>query len=594
MSSIKQKLSDIVAAGFEAGGFDAKYGSVAVSNKRELADYQCNGALAAAKPYKKNPREIGQSVADWLLANHGDLFDEISLAGPGFINIRLSRLFIATEVDKMGADPSGRFGVDLPCEPQMVIVDYGGANVAKPLHVGHLRAAIIGESIKRLSRFLGHETVGDVHLGDWGLQMGQIIVEMAERNPEMVYFDPDYSGEYPTESPVSIQDLAEIYPVASGKSKTDPDFRAKAQQATTELQDGRPGYRALWQHFLDISVADLKKNYGKLDVEFDLWLGESDVQPLIPPMVADLTAREVAIPSDGAMVIPVLDEKDKKELAPMMLVKSNGSVGYEATDLATIVQRVRDYDPDAVLYVVDHRQKEHFVKVFRAAYKAGIANDEKVTLEHNYFGTMNGKDGKPFKTREGGIMQLEDLLQLITSKAYERMEELDSDETYSDEESAEIARKVGLAALKFGDLVNHRTGNYVFDLDRFSSFEGRTGPYLLYAAVRNRSILRKAAAQGLEPGPIMAPAGPEERELQLKLLDFEDTLHFTFDQRAPNHLCEYAYTLAIAFNRFYAAHHILNESDPQQQASWLGLARLTVSVLEKGLDLLGISVPERM
>lgn len=594
MSSIKQQLSDIVAAGFVAGGFDAKYGSVAVSNKRELADYQCNGALAAAKPYKKNPREIGQTVGDWLLDNHGDLFDEISLAGPGFINIRLSSRFIATEVDKMGADPSGRFGVDVPCAPQMVIVDYGGANVAKPLHVGHLRAAIIGESIKRLSRFLGHRTVGDVHLGDWGLQMGQIIVEMEERNPELIYFDPAYDGEYSAESPVSIQDLAEIYPVASGKSKVDPEFRAKAQQATTELQDGRAGYRALWQHFLDISVADLKKNYGKLDVEFDLWLGESDVQPLIPPMVDDLTRREVAIRSEGAMVIPVLDEKDKKELAPMMLVKSNGSVGYEATDLATIVQRVRDYDPDLVLYVVDHRQKEHFVKVFRAAYKAGIADQEKVGLEHNYFGTMNGKDGKPFKTREGGIMQLEDLLQLITSKAYERIEELDSDETYSDEESAEIARMVGLAALKFGDLVNHRTGNYVFDLDRFSSFEGRTGPYLLYAAVRNRSILRKAATQGLEPGPILAPAGPEERELQLKLLDFEDTLHFTFDQRAPNHLCEYAYTLATAFNRFYAAHHILNEPDPEQQASWLGLARLTVAVLEKGLDLLGISVPERM
>ncbi|MEM7802434.1 MAG: arginine--tRNA ligase [Chloroflexota bacterium] len=495
---------------------------------------------------------------------------------------------------EMAEDESGRFAIKPVEDPKMVIIDYGGANVAKPLHVGHLRAAIIGECLKRLSRFLGHQTLGDVHLGDWGLQMGQIIVEMQARDPELVYFDPNYTGSYPSESPVTIDDLAEIYPIASQKSKSDPEIRALAQQATTELQEGRPGYMALWKHFLDVSVADLKKNYGSLDVFFDLWLGESDVQSFIPPIVEDLTERGVAIKSDGALVVPVAEEHDKKELSPMMLVKSNGSVGYEATDLATIYQRVKDYNPDLIVYVVDSRQQEHFRKVFRAAYRSGIADIEKLEMEHAYFGTMNGTDGKPFKTRAGDVMRLEDLLGLMLKAARSKLAEISSDAGYTPEEEYEIARNVGIAALKFGDLINHRTGNYIFDIERFTSFEGRTGPYLLYAVVRTNSILEKAAEKGLVPGEILPAAGPEERDLQLKLLELPDLLNFAFDQRAPNHISDYTYNLAIAFNRFYAAHHILNEENAAQQASWLRLAKLNVDVLTALLDMMGIGVPSRM
>lgn len=594
MTSLKQTLTDIVAEAFEACGIDKKYGSVEVSTRRELADYQCNGALAAAKPYKKNPRQIGQDVMVKLQETAGDTFSEISLAGPGFINLRLNDSWVAGQVQSMSADETGRHGVAPVSDPKMIIIDFGGPNVAKPLHVGHVRTGIIGESLKRLSRFLGHEVLGDIHMGDWGLPIGQIIMEMAERQPDLVYFDPDFSGPYPEESPVTVKELAEIYPTASGKSKTDEEFRARAQKATSELQEGRPGYRALWQHFMTVSIADLKKNYGSLQVEYDLWLGEADVNDLIDPMVESLKADGHAYLSEGAIVIDVKDDADKKEMEPLMVVKSNGSVGYEATDMATIVQRVRDYNPDLVWYVVDGRQQHHFRKVFRAVYKSGIADKNKVSLEHTYNGTINGPDGKPFKTRDGGVMSLQVMVEMVIEKARERLADIDSAASYSAEEREDIARKVGIAALKFADLVNHRTGDYIFDLDRFSSFEGRTGPYLLYAAVRNQSILRKAAEEGLSAGVILPPAGDEERELQLKLLELPDLLDFTFDQRAPNHLCDYAYNLSIAFNRFYRAHHILKEKDAAQQASWLGLAQLTVNVLKLVLDLLGISVPERM
>ncbi len=591
MSSLKEQLSQLTADAFVACGYDAKYGNVAVSQRRELADYQCNGALQAAKPYKKKPRDIAQEVAAKLSEDAS--FAEVSIAGPGFVNLRLSEQFLSSHINHMAGDENGRCGVPTSQEPLSIIVDYGGANIAKPLHVGHLRAAIIGESLKRLCVFLGHKTLGDVHLGDWGLQMGQIIMELERRNPDWVYFDASFEGEYPSESPVTIDDLQEIYPAASARSKSDPEAKAAAQQATSELQSGRRGYMALWQHFFDISVGDLKHNYSQLDVHFDLWLGESHTQPLVADMVQQLIDDGHAIYSDGALIVPVAEESDKKDMPPLMLVKSNESIGYGTTDLATLVQRMRDYDPDEILYVVDGRQQEHFKQVFRAAYNSGIV-PESTKLEHNYFGTMNGKDRKPFKTREGDVMRLDDLIQMIMSKAEERLEEIDAAADYDATEKQEIARQVGIAALKFADLVNHRTGDYVFDLERFSSFEGRTGPYLLYAAVRTRSILRKAADQGLQAGDIIAAASDEERELQLKLLELTDLLRFASETRAPNHLCEYAYSLAGAFNRFYAQHHIINEENKAQQASWLGLSQLTVDVLVLVLDLLGISVPERM
>ncbi|MCB0034754.1 MAG: arginine--tRNA ligase, partial [Anaerolineales bacterium] len=405
MTPLKEQLTNIVSAAFEAAGYDASYGEVAVSQRKDLGDFQCNGALPAAKPYKKAPRQIAQDVVDQLSGN--PIFAEVSLAGPGFINLKLADRFVAEQVQQMAADESGRMGVEPAAEPQMIVVDYGGANVAKALHVGHLRAAIIGESVKRLSKFIGHDVLGDVHLGDWGLQIGQVITELKHRQPDLPYFDADYSGPYPEESPITIEELEEIYPVASGKSKSDEAYREEAKVATSELQNGRAGYRALWQHIANVSIADLKRNYDKLNVFFDLWLGESDVQDLIPGMVQKLVDEGYAIESEGAIVVPIEQEGDKKELPPLMLVKSNESVGYGTTDLATILQRVNDYNPDAILYVVDGRQQFHFQQVFRAAYISGIADEDKVSLEHNYFGTVNGTDGKPFKTREGGVMKLE-------------------------------------------------------------------------------------------------------------------------------------------------------------------------------------------
>ncbi len=592
MKNLKDQLTQIVSAAFEASGYDPDYGQVTVSQRRELADYQCNGALPAARPYQTNPRQIAQEVADRLTGHAA--FAEVSIAGPGFINLRLADDFIADQIAGMKADPGGRCGLEPVAQPQTIIVDYGGPNVAKSLHVGHIRAAIIGESIKRIARFLGHDTVGDIHLGDWGLQMGQVIVELRERQPDLVYFNPAYQGEYPAESPVSIDQLEEIYPAASAKSKADPEWLELAKEATGDLQAGRRGYLALWRHFVNVSVADLKKNYERLNVDFDLWLGESDVQPLIPGMVESLIRDGHAVESEGAIVIPIEEEGDKKEFPPLMLVKSNESVGYATTDLATILMRVRDYDPDAILYVVDARQQFHFTQVFRAAYKSGIARREKVSLEHNYFGTINGPDGKPFRTREGGVMKLADLIDMVVAKAFERMAEIDAAADYPEKERLEIARMVGIAALKYADLMNHRTGDYTFDLDRFSSFEGRTGPYLLYAAVRTRSILRKAAEQGLTSGAILPAAGETERELHLKLLELPDSILHAFETRAPNHLCDYVYGLATIYNRFYREHHILTETDPSRQASWLAVAELTVQVIELVLDLLGIEVPQRM
>jgi arginyl-tRNA synthetase len=483
--------------------------------------------------------------------------------------------------------------VDKVSAPQKVVIDYGGPNVAKPMHVGHLRAAIIGESVKRIARFLGHDVVGDVHLGDWGLQMGMLISELQRRQPDLPYFDAAAKGSFPTESPVTIADLEEMYPAASGSAQADEAIMKTARDATFELQDGRPGYRALWQHFHDISIAEMKADYATLNVEFDLWLGESDTQERIPPLIERLRKSNLAYESEGALVMDVAEPDDKREMPPLMLLKTNGAVLYGTTDLATIDQRVQDLHAEVAIYVVDNRQGDHFRQVFRAAYKSGVA-PESMHLEHAGFGTMNGKDGKPFKTRAGGVMRLKDLMRLVTEKATERMAEAEVAKDYGDDERAAIARMVGMATLKYADLMNHRTKDYVFDLDRFSSFEGRTGPYLLYTAVRTKSILRKAAARGLGSGSLLPPASDMERNVMLKIVELSDVLCRAWDGRAPNHLCEFGYSLATTFNRFYHEHHILSERDAARQASWLALSACCVRVLELTLDLLGIEVPERM
>ena len=594
LKSLTETLTALLGDAFEAGGYDRLYGEVVRSNRPDLGDFQCNGALPAAKAYGKNPRQIAQEVVSALQEAAGEeMFAEVGLAGPGFINLRLSDAFLARHVHHMAQD--ARLGARAAPQTaaQHVVLDFGGANVAKPMHVGHLRSSIIGDSLKRLFSFCGDRVTGDIHMGDWGLQMGMLIMEVERRFPDLPYFDPDFEGPYPEESPVTMADLQEFYPQASARAKSDPEAMEAAREATKALQEGRAGYRALWQHFVDVSIASLRRDFEALNVHFDLWLGESHADPYIEPMIERLKREGYAVESEGALIMPVDEPEDRVDIPPLMLLKSDGAALYGTTDLATLAMRVEELEPDAILYVVDARQSLHFEQVFRAARKAHVVPRD-VPLEHLPFGTMNGPDGKPFKTREGGVMRLNDLIEMVRAKARARLQEVDAAQDYGEAEREEIARLVGLSALKFADLVNHRSKDYVFDLERFSSFEGRTGPYLLYTAVRTKSILRRAAEQGLEAGKILPAAGAEERELALKLAEMPDVVSYAYETRAPNHLADYVYNLAISFNRFYREHHILSEEDAAQQGSWLALSDYSLRQMELVLSLMGIEVPERM
>jgi arginyl-tRNA synthetase len=591
--SFQQQLTELFGEAFVAAGLDASAGAVAVSQRPELADYQCNGALGAAKAARSNPRDLAAAVASHIDAP--DLISSLEIAGPGFINITVSDDALAGTTQAM-AD-SARLGVEAVPDPLTVVVDYGGPNMSKALHVGHLRAAIIGESIKRLLSFVGHNTIGDIHMGDWGMPIGQLIIELQDRQPDLVYFDAEYDsatdGPYPSESPVTLDDLSEMYPVITQRCADDPEVAERARVATFDLQNGREGYLALWQHFHDVSVAEQKKDFEALGVNFDVWYGESTVNDRLEPMVRKALADGIARESDGAVIVDVAHPDDKKELPPLLLTRSDSSYLYSTTDLATLDMRVRDMDMDLALYVVDARQSLHFEQVFRAARKMGILAPT-TDAEHLGFGTVNDSHGKPFKTREGGVLRLGDLMALVTDAARQRLDDAHIAEDYPEQERAEIARQVGLAALKFGDLSNHRTSNYIFDLERFSAFEGKTGPYLQYSAVRIKSILRRAAGQGLEAGEIMAPTVPQERGLMLRLVRLPEVIQRAVDLRAPNVLAEYTYDVATDFSRFYEHCHILSEEDPVRQASWLGLVSLTLTVLTLLLDLLGIEIPERM
>jgi arginyl-tRNA synthetase len=587
MTAPTRELTAIVSDAFAAEGLSAEFGMVKPSDRPDLAQFQCNGALTAAKQAKTNPRALAAKVADRLKQN--PVFAKVEIAGPGFINLDLTDDALAARVAAVAKDD--RLGAPETGTGKTMVIDYGGPNVAKPMHVGHLRSAIIGDSLKRLFRANGWKVIGDVHLGDWGLQMGQLISEVDLRGIAPIYFDEKFTGPYPDESPVTMDDLEVLYPAASAACKADPARLELARRATAELQAGRPGYMALWKHFFAVSEKGLKREYGSLGVEFDLWNGEASVDPLIPPMIEDLKARGIAEESEGALVIQVSQPDDKKEMPPLILLKSDGAALYGTTDLATIVDRVKSFDPDFILYVVDQRQHGHFEQVFRAAKKTGIA--AKADLEHAGFGTMNGPDGKPFKTRAGGVMKLFDLIAMTTDEAKKRIAEAGLSNAFPPEEQEEIARQVGIAALKFADLSNWRLTDYIFDLDRFTKFEGKTGPYLQYAAVRIRSILRKAEEQGFAPAaPVVRSA--VERALVLKILALPDAMEAAEEKRAPNFLCEYVFELAQEFSRFYAEHHILSEPDGQLRAARLGLCALTLAVLTKALDLLGIEVPNRM
>jgi arginyl-tRNA synthetase len=591
--SLQQQLTRIFGDAFEAEGVDRSFGEVVVSQRPELADFQCNGALAAAKTAGRNPRDIAEGVTGRV--ESPDLVASIEVAGPGFLNIRVADEHLAGVVSSMEA--SDRLDVATLDDPRTLVVDYGGPNMSKALHVGHLRAAVIGESLKRIFRFLGYHTIGDIHIGDWGMPVGQLIVELQDRQPDLVYFDSEYDvavdGPYPSESPVTLDDLSDMYPVITQRCADEPEIAERARQATFDLQNGREGYLAVWKHFHDVSVSEQRKDFGALGVEFDVWYGESTVHDRLEPMVQNLLSSGIARTSQGAVIVDVDQPEDKKEMPPLLLTRSDGSYLYSTTDLATIDMRVADMDVDAALYVVDARQSLHFEQVFRAARKAGYASEETV-LEHTGFGTVNDKHGKPFKTREGGVLRLGDLISLVTDAARERLDEAHIAEDYPSQERESIARQVGLAALKFGDLSNHRTSNYIFDLDRFSAFEGKTGPYLQYSAVRIKSILRKAAEAGLVSGQIVAPTVAQERALMLRLVRIQEVVNRSASLRAPNVIAEFAYEVATDFSRFYEHCHILREEDAARQASWLALVEVTLRVLTTLLDLLGIEIPERM
>lgn len=600
MSDLRTQLGEAVAAAFAAEGVDASLARVTPSDRPDLADFQSNGALAAAKALKANPRELAGKVAERLASD--PRLASVEVAGPGFINLKLADAALAERATQVASDAE-HAGAAVVEAPRKVVIDFAGPNVAKPMHVGHLRSSIIGESLKRLFRFRGDTVWGDAHFGDWGFQMGLLIVAVGDEGKAEAFL-AEGDGPFPADSPVTLEDLERLYPQAAGQAKDDPAFRDRARKATAELQAGRPGYRALWQHFVAVSRTALEREFGALGVTFDLWNGESDADPVMAEMIAHLEKTGLLVEDDGARVVHVArpGETRKKKLAdgsvieapsppPLLVISSEGSAMYGTTDLATILDRRKAIDPDLILYVVDERQAEHFEQVFRAACLAGYATEG--SLQHLGFGTMNGTDGKPFKTRAGGVLKLHDLITQATDKARERLREAKLGDDLPEAEFEDIAHKVAIAALKFADLSNARTTSYVFDLDRFMSFEGKTGPYLLYQAVRIKSLLRKAGDQDLAPGAIVIGEAAE-RDLALTLDAFSQAVTEAYDKRMPHLISEHAYRLAQSFSKFYAACPVLIAPDAETKASRLALSKAALDQLEIALDLLGIATPERM
>lgn len=588
MKKILELITEEFEKAFEQNEYDKKLGKVVVSNRPDLCQYQCNGAMAGAKLYHKAPIMIANQVVESLQDN--EMFESVEAVMPGFINIKLNSEFVAKYLNDM--KEADKYGCENKA-PETIVIDYGGANVAKPLHVGHLRSAVIGESVKRIERFMGNKVISDVHLGDWGLQMGLIITELECRKPDLVYFDESYTGEYPEEAPFTISELEEIYPCASAKSKVDEEFKEKAHQATLKLQSGYAPYTAIWKHIMKVSVEDLKKNYGNLNVDFDLWKGESDAQPYIPGLIQDLIDKKLAYESQGALVVDISKEDDTKELPPCIVRKSDGAALYATSDLATIIQREQDYKPNHYIYVADKRQELHFTQVFRVSKKANIV-DENTKMEFLGFGTMNGKDGKPFKTRDGGVMRLENLIAQINKAVYDKIME---NRTVSEEEANNTAKIVGLAALKYGDLSNQASKDYIFDIDRFASFEGNTGPYILYTIVRIKSILEKYKAESGNEDvnlPVISTDNGSQMQLMLEVAKFNEIIENAAEELAPHKICSYVYDLSNAFNRFYHETKILAEEDQTKKAGYIALINLTINVLEQCIDLLGFSAPDRM
>ena len=588
MEKFLDLISNEMKQAFEAAGYDRELGKVTVSNRPDLCEYKCNGAMAGAKLYKKAPIMIANDVADKCTDSR--VFAEVQAVAPGFLNLKIKGSFLADYLTQM--EKEEKFGLEVPEKQKTIIVDYGGPNVAKPLHVGHLRSAVIGESVKRIARYIGHKVIGDIHMGDWGLQMGLVITEMKERYPDLVYFDESFDGEYPEEAPVTVTELEEIYPTASRKSKEDPAYKEKAMEATFKLQSGVKGYRALWKQIIKISVADMKRNYDNLNVTFDLWKGESDVHDVIPGMVDYMKKEGYAYISDGALVVDVKEDTDTKEIPPCMILKSDGASLYNTTDLATIMERMREYHPDQMIYLTDKRQDLYFEQVFRCARKTKLV-DEDTELVHIGFGTVNGADGHAFKTRDGGVMRLEMLINEINEKMYQKIVE---SREVDEEEARNTAKIIALSAIKYGDLSNQASKDYIFDIDKFTSFEGDTGPYILYTIVRIKSILAKAKEQGedLTNLTLKEADTDSQKALMMTIARFNAMMENAYDEVAPHKICAYIYDLANALNRFYHENRILAEEDETKKRSWLGLLILTKEILEACIDVLGFSAPERM
>ncbi|MBD5498953.1 MAG: arginine--tRNA ligase [Lachnospiraceae bacterium] len=588
MKKILDLISEEMQKGFEQAGYAGELGRVTLSNRPDLCEYQCNGAMAGAKQYKKAPLLIAQDVSAVL--QESEVFSEVSAVAPGFLNLKVRESFLTAYIKEMRS--SEKFGLEEPKKPKKVVIDYGGPNIAKPLHVGHLRSAVIGESVKRILRYCGHEVIGDIHLGDWGQPLGLVITELRERQPDLVYFDETYMGEYPKEAPFTIAELEEMYPLASKKSKEDAAYKARAMEVTFKMQSGVRGYRAVWEHILRVSIADLKKNYDRLNVEFDLWKGESDVHELIPDMVEAMKREGYAHESEGALVVDVKEESDVKEVPPCMILKSDGAALYNTTDLATILDRMNHIHPDEIIYFTDKRQELYFEQVFRCARKTKLVEPE-TELVWIGFGTMNGKDGKPFKTRDGGVMRLEMLLQETIDEMYRKITE---NREMPEEEAVQTAQTIALSALKYGDLSNQASKDYIFDMERFTSFEGDTGPYILYTIVRIKSILAKYAEQGgkIEAAALSDTESESEKALVMQLTAFNAAMENACAEIAPHKVCAYIYDLANAFNRFYHETKILAEENEERKAGLIALLVLTRDVLEACIDVLGFSAPERM
>jgi arginyl-tRNA synthetase len=558
--------------------------NLVVSSRPDLGEYQYNGAMGLAKTYHKNPRQIAEEVVE-VLKDNSD-YVNVNIAGPGFINISFSKISLVNYIN----DIKDNVKINMNTYPKKkIFLDYGGPNVAKVLHVGHLRSPNIGEALKRLCNLCGFETVSDVHLGDWGRPLGLVILEIKKRHPDLVYFIDDYSGEYPKESPVTNDDLIEIYPYASLKAKEDLEYLEEARIITKELQEGKRGYMALWKHIINTSVSEIKKIYEKLNISFDLWEGESDCYHYLSELIDYLNKKNVVVESEGAKVIDVSKIDDVKEVPPLILIKSNGSASYESTDLAGIWERVKLYNPDEIWYVVDKRQELHFEQVFRAAYKSEIASPN-LGLYFIGFGTMNGYDGKPFKTRDGGVMTLSNLIDLVIDMVISQTKEL-MKENISLEEKDEIAEKIAIAALKYADLSPDRSTDYIFDPVKFCNMTGKTGPYLLYSTIRIKSLLDKADNHNYT---IYNIYNEYDKNVILNILDMPKCIDNALNSKSLNDICEYLYKLSNSYNNFYSENRILTEEDEKKKCSWLTLSKVVYDINILLLDTLGIEVPSKM